>query len=275
MEDRHHDPVVLWPDGAPGALGNEPHDTPTLTPYPAKERTGLRAAVVICPGGGYGKLAPHEGRDYALWLKTLGITGFVLKYRLGSDGYRHPCMLLDARRALRWVRAHARLWDVDPDRIGVMGSSAGGHLASMLLTQHSAGRPLDPDPVERVSSRPDLGVLCYPVITMAGDVTHAGSKRNLLGEDPSPALAESVSSEAQVRADTPPCFIWHTWEDASVKVENSLDFARALRRHGVPFDLHVYQAGRHGLGLADSPPFHAPHPWAADLAYWLRLQRFV
>src|ERR1051326_7957188 len=154
----------LWPDGAPGALGKEAKDIPTLTPFlpdPAK-LTG--AAIVICPGGGYGGLADHEGSQYARWLNEQGIAGFVLKYRLGSAGYRHPIMLQDAARAVRTVRARAKEWQLDDKRIGLMGSSAGGHLASTLLTHFDAGKPDAPDPVERASSRPDLGILCYPVI---------------------------------------------------------------------------------------------------------------
>ena len=266
--------LALWPDGAPGALGKAERDIPTLTPYLPDAGKATGAAMVICPGGGYGGLAEHEGRDYALFLNQHGVTAFVLKYRLGSAGYRHPCMLQDAARAVRTVRARINEWKVDPKRVGIMGSSAGGHLASTLLTHFDAGQPEATDPVERQSSRPDLGVLCYAVITM-GSRTHGGSRANLLGNDPAPELIKLLSNELQVAPQTPPCFIWHTWEDNAVKVENSFDFAVALRRHGVPFDLHIYEKGQHGIGLADQPPFANPHPWARDLVFWLKTRDFV
>ncbi|MBL9166138.1 MAG: alpha/beta hydrolase [Verrucomicrobiales bacterium] len=267
-------PVPLWPHGAPGALGTEEKDIPTVTPYPAAVATGVTAAVVICPGGGYGGLASHEGKDYALWLNQQGISAFVLRYRLGSQGYRHPRMLEDAARALRWVRANAAAWKVDPKKVGIMGSSAGGHLASTLLTHFDSGNAASADLIDRESSRPDFGVLCYAVISM-GPNTHQGSKNNLLGKEPSPELVKSLSNELQVTPETPPCFIWHTWEDKGVKVENALEFAAALQRQGVPFDLHVYQNGRHGIGLADQPPFKNAHPWSRDLAYWLKQRGLI
>lgn len=268
------EPVVLWPDGAPAALGKTDNDIPTLTPYLPEPDAATGAAMVICPGGGYGGLAPHEGNDYALWLNQHGVTAFVLKYRLGSHGYRHPVMLQDAARAVRLVRGRASEWSVDSHRVGIMGSSAGGHLASTLLTHFDAGKPDATDPIERESSRPDLGILGYPVITM-GRYTHRGSRDNLLGKNPPAELVALLSNELQVTKETPPCFVWHTWEDNAVPLENSLDFAAALRKAGVPFDLHVYQQGRHGLGLADKPPFAHPHPWAADCLFWLKLHNFV
>ena len=238
----------LWPDGAPGALGKADKDVPTLTVFLADPAKATGAAMVICPGGGYGGLAPHEGEQYARWLSENGVAGFVLKYRLGSAGYRHPVMLQDAARAVRTVRARAGDWQLDPKRIGIMGSSAGGHLASTLLTHFDAGKPDAEDVIERQSSRPDLGILCYAVITM-GQFTHQGSKNNLLGKEPSPELVRNLSNELQVTKETPPCFIWHTYEDNAVPVENSLQFAEALRRAKVPFDLHIYQQGGHGMGL--------------------------
>src|SRR5206468_1319323 len=246
------DPVPLWPDGAPGALGKEDKDIPTVTPYLPEAASATGAAVVVCPGGGCSGLAQHEGNDYALWLNQHGIASFVLKYRLGSSGYRYPAMLNDAARAVRLVRARAGEWEVDPRRVGIMGSSAGGHLASTLLTHFDSGKPGAEDPVERQSSRPDVGILCYPVITL-GEYTHQGSKNNLLGKDPSADLVKLLSNELQVTKDTAPCFLFHTDEDTAVPVENSLLFAAALRKAGVPFDLHVYQKGRHGIGLADKP----------------------
>jgi acetyl esterase/lipase len=268
------DALPLWPDDAPGALGKEEKDIPTITPYLPEPDKAIGAAMVICPGGGYGGLAQHEGNDYALWLNQHGVSAFVLKYRLGSNGYRHPAMLNDAARAVRLVRARAADWKVDPKRVGIMGSSAGGHLASTLLTHFDAGKPDAEDPIERQSSRPDLGILCYAVITM-GQFTHQGSKKNLLGTDPRPELVTLLSNELQVTKETPPCFVWHTFEDTAVPVENSLQFAEALRKVGVPFDLHVYQKGRHGIGLADKPPFANAHPWARDCLLWLKEQGFV
>jgi acetyl esterase/lipase len=268
----------LWPDGAPGALGKAAKDIPTLTPFfPAPDKaTG--AAMVVCPGGGYGSLADHEGKAYALWLNDQGIAAFVLKYRLGSAGYRHPIMLWDAARAMRTVRANAPEWKIDPKRIGIIGSSAGGHLASTLLTHFDAGKPDDADPIERQSSRPDIGVLCYPVITM-GAKTHIGSRNNLLGKNPSPELIKLLSNELHVTKDTPPCFLFHTCEDPAVPVENSLEFAAALRRAGVPFDLHIYQKGKHGIGLGSVPysPYDPAklHPWTRDCVFWLKVQGFV
>src|ERR1019366_3927513 len=193
-------PIPLWPAGAPGALGNTTNDIPTLTPYlpdaiPQGGTTG--AALVICPGGGYQHLAPHEGNDYALWLNQHGVTCFVLKYRLGSSGYHHPAMLNDAARAMRWVRAHADDYKIDPHRVGIMGFSAGGHLPSTLLTLFFSGATNASDVIERQSSRPDTGILCYAVISM-GEFTHHGSKDNLLGKNPSPELVKLLSNELQV-----------------------------------------------------------------------------
>ena len=275
------DAFPLWATATPGALGTDPvKDIPTLTPFfPAADKaTG--AAVVICPGGGYGGLAAHEGRAYALWLNAHGIAGFVLKYRLGSAGYRHPAMMNDVNRAVRYVRTNAGEWKLDAKRIGVMGSSAGGHLASTAVTHFDAGKAEDADPIERASSRPDLGILCYPVISMGAN-THNGSRNNLLGKEPAAELVTFLSNELQVSKNTPPCFVWHTWEDKGVKVENALEFAAALQRNGVPFDLHVYQKGAHGIGLGlpgwepEKAPLSALHPWTHDLAVWLRVQGFA
>jgi acetyl esterase/lipase len=265
----------LWPEGAPGALGKADKDIPALTPYWPDPAKATGAAVVICPGGGYGGLANHEGEHYARFLNESGIAGFVLQYRLGSAGYRHPVMLQDAARAVRLVRTRAGEWKLDPKRIGIMGSSAGGHLASTLVTHFDAGKPDAADPIERASSRPDLGILCYAVITM-GEYTHRGSRSNLLGNDPSPELIRELSNELQVTKETPPCFIWHTYEDNAVPVENSLHFAEALRKAGVPFDLHIYQKGSHGIGLGtgDWNP-EKRHPWTRDCVFWLEVQGFA
>ncbi len=265
----------LWPDGAPGALGQSSNDIPTLTVYQPEPGQANGAAMVICPGGGYAHLAQHEGRDYARWLNESGITCFVLKYRLGSAGYRHPAMLQDAARAVRTVRARAAEWSVDPQRIGIMGSSAGGHLASTLLTHFDAGQSNAVDVIERASSRPDIGILCYAVISL-GEYRHNGSRENLLGRDPSPELVQLLSNELQVTSNTPPCFVWSTEEDKTVRVENSMMFAAALRQNKVPFDLHIYQKGGHGMGLGSrnwGPDKR--HPWTADCLYWLKERGFV
>lgn len=266
------DEIRLWPAGTPGALGDRPQDVPTLTaflPDPAK-RTG--ASVVILPGGSYGVLAIHEGKGYAAWFASHGIAAYVLKYRLGSAGYRHPAMINDAARALRLVRGYARRDGLDPARIGIIGSSAGGHLASTLLTHFDSGKSDATDPVDRESSRPDLGILCYPVISL-GEFAHAGSRRNLLGETPDPDLVRFLSSELQVTKDTPPTFLWHTVEDKTVPVENALMFASALRRAGVPFSLHIYELGAHGLGLGGTRG--AAPPWADQLLFWFKERKFA
>jgi acetyl esterase/lipase len=265
--------IPLWSGAAPGAHGTSADDIPTLTPYLCgTNATG--AAMVICPGGGYQHLAPHEGNDYALWLNQHGVTCFVLKYRLGSSDYHYPVELEDVTRAMRWVRAHAVEYQVDPNRVGLMGSSAGGHLASMALTHFDSGKKDSTDVVEQQSSRPDLGILCYAVITM-GKFTHQGSRDNLLGKHPALGLVWHVSSELQVTDNTPPCFLWTTFEDTVVPMENTMMFATALREHKVPFALHVYEKGGHGMGLKDKPPFEHPHPWAADCLFWLKEQNFV
>ncbi|MGI8965189.1 MAG: alpha/beta hydrolase [Limisphaerales bacterium] len=268
----------LWPDGAPGALGKTDKDIPTLTPFFPKPENATGAAMIICPGGGYGGLADHEGKDYALWLADHGIAGFVLKYRLGSAGYRHPIMLQDVSHAVRLVRAKSSEWKLDSKKIGLMGSSAGGHLASTLLTHFDSGKADSENLIERQSSRPDLGILCYPVITMT-EKTHAGSKKNLLGENPSAKLIEELSNELHVTKETPPCFLFHSAEDNAVPVENSLMFASALRNAGVPFDLHIYEKGPHGMGLgfkvyATYEPDKI-HPWTKDCLFWLRQHQFV
>jgi acetyl esterase/lipase len=269
-------PLPLWPGGAPGALGTTSNDIPSVTPYLPYPGQATGAAMVICPGGGYAALSPHEGGDYALWLNQHGVICFVLNYRLSSHGYHHPVMLQDAARALRLVRAKAADWNIDPKRIGIMGSSAGGHLASTLMTHFDSGNPHAADPIERQSSRPDLGVLCYAVITMVGPYANQGVTASLLGPNPSPELLRQLSNGYQVTTSTPPCFIWATCEDDIVPMENSLIFAEALRMNHVPFALHIYEKGAHGMALGDEqPPFAHPHPWTADCLFWLKGRNFV
>jgi len=260
--------IVLWPAGAPGALGREDADRPTLTVYRAEKPVGT--AVIVCPGGGYATLAmDHEGRQVAEWLNSLGITAFVLKYRHGPR-YRHPAPLEDAQRAVRLVRARAAEFRTAPDRIGIWGFSAGGHLASTAGTHFDAGNPNATDPIERASSRPDFMILAYPVISFTADCVHKGSRRNLLGDNPDPALLENLSNEKQVTAQTPPTFLFHTTEDKGVPAENSILFYLALRKAGVPAELHVYERGRHGVGLAPNDPVLSS--WPARLADWLRVR---
>ena len=259
----------IWPE----TTGKADKDTPTLTFYAPDSAKATGAAIVILPGGSYRGLAKHEGEDYARFLTSYGITAFVLKYRLGPD-HTYKEIVADGMRAVRFVRANAKQWNIKKKHIGIIGSSAGGHLASTVMTHFDAGDSASGDPVERVSSRPDFGILCYPVISM-GPLSHQISKEMFLGKNPSPKLVALYSNELQVSPSTPPCFIWHTVEDKVVSVENSIEFARALQRNGVPYDLHVYEEGRHGLGVGDKPPFTNTHPWTKDLIFWLRVRGVI
>jgi acetyl esterase/lipase len=265
-------PIILWQNGAPGAVGKEPSDIPTITPYLPPEGQATGAAMIVLPGGGYSRLSDiKEGSDVAKWLNSLGITAFVLKYRLGMR-YHQPAPLQDAARAMRKVRASAKTWNLDPNRLGILGFSAGGHLASTLGTHFDAGKTDSFDLIEQVSSKPNLMILLYPVITM-GEFTHGGSKKNLLDENPTPELVKLYSNELQVTKDTPPTFIVHTMTDATVPVENSLMFAAALRQAGVPFEFHLYERGPHGFGLAPMDPILAT--WMARCADWLGVHGFT
>lgn len=260
--------VLLWPNGAPGAKGNAPIDKPALTIYPVVGKPKVPTGVLVCPGGGYVHLAMnHEGRQIAGWLNSYGITAFVLRYRLGPK-YRYPIELDDAKRAMRYARAHAAELGIDPQRIGVWGFSAGGHLASTLGTHFDTGNSGSSDPIERESSRPDFMILAYPVITMEEPYVHRGSRNALLGPNPSPALLALLSNERQVTAQTPPTFLFQTADDPVVPVQNSVEFFLALRKAGVPAELHIYQHGPHGVGLARNDP--ALESWPDLLAAWLK-----
>ncbi len=262
-------PELLWPAGAPGALGTADEDKPTLTPYRPSTARAVRTAVIVCPGGGYQNLAMgHEGQDVARWLNSIGVTAFVLKYRLGPK-YHHPAELMDAQRAIRTVRAKAAEYRVEPDRIGIMGFSAGGHLASTAGTHFDSGNSAAADAIDRVSSRPDFLILGYPVISFTSHM-HRGSMRMLLGDQPDPKLVENLSNELQVTAQTPPTFLFHTTTDQAVPVENSIMFYMALRKAGVPAEMHIYEQGPHGVGLA--PTDEALSSWPARLADWLRVR---
>ena len=265
--------VLLWPEGAPGAVGTEPQDRPKLTLYRAGADRAPRAAVVVLPGGSYRTLASdHEGRQVAEWLNTLGISAFVLQYRVGPR-YRHPAPLDDARRAVRLVRARARELGVDAARVGLVGFSAGGHLASTVGTRFDDGDPQAADAVERASSRPDILILAYPVISFSAPFAHRGSVASLLGDRPDPRLLEELSSELHVGPRTPPPFLFHTPDDASVPVENSLAFYRALHAAGVPAELHVFPNGPHGVGLAPQDPVLGQ--WPKLCAAWLDALGFL
>jgi acetyl esterase/lipase len=265
--------IPLWPNGAPGAVGEEAPDKPTLTAYLPLAGLNSGAAVVVCPGGGYGFLADnHEGKQVAEWLNSIGVAAFVLRYRI-APRYRHPAPLQDAQRAIRTVRARAKEWRVNPDRIGIWGFSAGGHLASTAGTHFDDGNQESQDPVERVSSRPDFLILAYPVITFTEPTMHQGSRRNLLGPDPDPKLVENLSNEKQVTARTPPTFLFHTNEDKGVPPENSVLFYLALRKAGVPAELHIYEQGRHGVGLGLGDPVLSS--WKDRLSAWLSQRGFL
>jgi acetyl esterase/lipase len=228
-------------------------------------------AVIVCPGGGYGHLAmDHEGHQVAEWLNSFGVTAFVLRYRHANTGHHHPIPLGDGQRAIRLVRSRADEWSIDPTKIGVIGFSAGGHLVSTLGTHFDLGNVSAADPIDRVGSRPDFMILAYPVITMTEDFGHSGSKRNLLGEEPDPALARNLSSEHQVKGDTPPAFLIHTSGDQGVPPQNSLVFYDALQRAGVPAELHIYQNGGHGFGLGRDIP--GTRDWPERCREWMEVR---
>lgn len=261
--------LLLWPEGAPGALGERPEDKPQITVSVPDEKLAVGTAVVVCPGGGYGGLAmDHEGRQIAEWLNSFGVAAVILEYRHRGKGYGHPAPLQDVQRAIRTVRARAEHWGIAPDRIGVLGFSAGGHLASTAATHFDSGNAEAENVVERQSCRPDFAVLCYPVIALGEPFTHQGSQRNLLGENADARMIQSLSNEKQVTAQTPPTFLWHTTEDTAVPPENSVMFYLALRKAGVPAELHIFEHGRHGLGLAKDVP--AVSLWPKLCEDWLR-----
>jgi acetyl esterase/lipase len=263
--------VLLWQGGAPGAQGDLDADKPTLAIYlvgsggwSQKVPTG----VVVIPGGGYVNLAmAHEGYQIAAWLNSYGISAFVLRYRLGPK-YHHPVELGDAQRAVRYVRGHAAEFGIDPHRIGIWGFSAGGHLASSAGTHFDNGNTSSADPIEHQSCRPDFMILAYPVVTFQEPYLHRGSRDALLGPNPDLALVNLLSNERQVTKQTPPTFLFHTSDDAVVAVQNSLLFYEALRTAGVSAELHIYEHGEHGVGLARNNPELAT--WPDLLAHWLK-----
>ncbi len=260
--------IPLWPGPAPGAQGTEDRDVPAITAYLPRGTPQAMTAVIICPGGSYTNLAMnHEGRQVANYLNSMGIAAFVLKYRLGPR-YHHPIELGDAQRAIRILRSHAAEWHIAPDRIGIMGFSAGGHLAASASTHFDSGNAGAADSVDRANSRPDFAVLAYPVISMTAPWTHAGSRKNLLGDQPDPEVAKNLSGELAVTAETPPAFIFQTNADTTVPAENAVYYYLALRKAGVAAELHVFESGPHGVGLAMDDP--SLSEWPKLLANWLR-----
>ena len=263
--------VRLWEGDAPGALGKDANDVPSVTIYPPPEGKNNGSAMVICPGGGYGGLAGHEGKPVADWINAKGGTGVVLKYRLGPK-YHHPAMLNDVGRAIQLTRANAQAWGVDPNRIGVLGFSAGGHLASTAATHFDYGDAASPDPVARASARPDVTILVYPVITLEGPFAHGGSRTNLLGGDPDPKLVELLSNQKAVTPKTPPCYLVHSSDDRVVPIENSLMFASALAAQKIPFGIRVFDHGGHGFGMGGKDAELAS--WPESCAQWLDYRGF-
>lgn len=265
--------IPLWQGRAPGALGDAPEDIPTLTIYMPPNTAGPMTAVIVAPGGGYRALSMNkEGRIPATYLNSLGIAAFVLKYRLGPK-YRHPIELGDVQRAIRTVRSRAAEWHIAPDRIGVMGFSAGGHLASHASTQFDRGSATPADAIDRAGSRPDFAILGYPVISLSEPWTHQGSRTMLLGENADADLARRLSTDTQVTSETPPTFLFHTNADATVPVENSISYFLALRKARVPAELHVFKDGPHGVGMPLNDT--ALSEWPKVLANWMRASGFL
>jgi len=259
--------IKLW-TRAPGAVGDSIIDQPSITVYLPPKAKATGAMAVVFPGGGYSHLATEkEGNMTARWLNDLGVAAGVVQYRLGMR-YHHPSMLQDAQRAVRTARLHAAEWGVDTARIGVVGFSAGGHIASSVGTHFDAGTPSSVDPVERMSARPSFMVLVYPVITMDSTFTHRGSLQNLLGDHPDPALVRLMSSEKQVTATTPPTFLVGTTDDRTVPIENSLAMYKALRDAKVPVEMHIFETGAHGFGMGTGNPVLST--WAEICARWMR-----
>ncbi len=271
------EPVLLWPSGAPGALGTADEDKPAIYPFIAPKEKATGAAVLICPGGGYAMRAmEHEGYDFARWFNDLGITAFVLRYRVNTwdhKKYGHPHAFTDATRAMRTVRSRAKEWGIDPDKIGVMGFSAGGHLASMLGTHFDNGNPKAKNALDKTSSRPGFLMLIYPVVSFTTEYTHRFSREMQLGSDLDSTLAEYLSTEKHVTSFTPSTFLMYT-DDDPVLPENAILFYMALRKAKVPAELHIYEKGGHGYGMANGVGKAANDPilatWTTRLEDWLK-----
>ncbi len=265
--------ALLWPEGAPLAKGDNSEDQPTLTLYNPGEKLKNGCSVVICPGGGYWKIAmDHEGIEVAKWLNAHGITAFILKYRKAPD-YQHPAPMLDVKRAIRWVRFHAADFQIDPNKIGILGFSAGGHLASTASTHFDHGDSEASDPIDRRSSRPNFSILLYPVISFTTEYTHQGSKRNLLGENPDSKLVKQFSNELQVKEETPPAFLMHASGDTGVPAENSILYYMALRKMNIPAEMHIFEKGGHGFGLAPEDPVLSQ--WPGLCIQWMKSRELI
>jgi len=265
--------IYLWEQNVPNALGTEEKDKPKITVWFPDADKSVGTAVVVCPGGGYGFLAmEHEGKQIAEWFNSFGVTAAVLDYRHRNKGYGHPNPMLDVQRAIRIVRANAEEWKIDPAKIGVLGFSAGGHLASTAAV-HFKDHENPADEIDKVSSRPDCAILCYPVILFDAAQTHRGSMRNLIGENPPLELIEFYSTEKHVTDKTPPTFQFTTDEDTGVPAENSIEFYLALRKHKIPSELHIFQKGAHGLGLAKETA--GTEHWPELCRIWLKNNGFV
>ena len=259
--------IPLWPLTAPLAKGSDLDDTPAISLFlPAARKP--TPGIVICPSGQYMSVSlDRDGRQVAEWLNKLGIAAFVLKYRV-APAYHYPVPLIDAQRAIRYVRANASLYNLAANQIGIMGFSAGGHLAAMVATHFDGGKVPASDSVDRMSSRPDFAVLAYAMITCSESYRFAEACWNLLGDHADPRLADAVSSEKQVTSKTPPTFLFHTYDDATVSVENSLAFFSALHKANVPAELHIFEHGPHGVGLAQDDPVLSA--WPKLLENWFR-----
>ncbi len=268
---------VLWPEGAPGAIGQNESDQPSLIAFPTSKLSASHTAVIVCPGGAYGMLSMEkEGVDVAHWLNDLGISAFVLRYRLGPV-YHHPIEMKDGQRAIRWVRAHANNFSIEANHVGMIGFSAGGHLTATLATHFDSGNPLSTDSIERMSSRPDFQILIYPVISMDQAFTHRASRINLLGTMPDPVLLSFLSAEKNVTSSSPPAFIVHAKTDPIVSFLNSQAYSQALNQAGVKVEFRAFNHGGHGFGLAPLPSNDAPELsiWPTVCALWLINQGFL
>jgi len=268
--------LSLWEKGAPGALGTDSKDIPIAIVYlpTSTENAAPTGALVICPGGGYGGLAMgHEGTEIAEWANSIGLAAIICDYRHRGKGYGHPAPMQDAMRTIRMTRKNAKEWNIDPNRIGILGFSAGGHLASTILTKFDAGDPSSVDPIEQQSSRPDYGILAYPVIVFGQPETHKGSELNLLGESPDPKLLASLQNASQVTRETPPTFLFHTIEDKAVPPENSIAFYASMIRNSVPGELHIFEKGKHGVGLGKSIP--TTSEWSVLCQRWLESRSYI
>jgi len=268
--------IYLWPEGqVPLSLGSTEEDKPSITAYFPTKESATGAAVLICPGGGYVALAvDHEGDSVARYYNKLGIAAFVLRYRLGTwdhKKYQHPVPMMDATRAMRYIRSHAKEWNIHPEKIGIMGFSAGGHLASTVGTHFDGGNSKSKDVVEKAGSRPNFMVLVYPVLSMRSKYAFRFSRGVLLGENASQNLIDSLSNEIQVTSLTPPTFMMHANDDG-VLPENSVLFYMALREQNVPAELHIYERGGHGFGLGDPKKDPIISSWPLRLTDWLRNQ---